>query len=48
MEIGKNGKVQDPGSREGVAKFEGFPLEIKLVLALTCVRVRNNERKKEG
>ena len=43
MKIDKSGKVSDPGSREGVAKVEGFPLEIE---ALTCVRVRNHEKTK--
>ena len=31
--------VQDPGSREGVAKFEGTPW--RGTLSLNCVQMRN-------
>ena len=35
--------VQDPGSREGVAKFECFSWRDARVPALTCVQVHYHE-----
>ena len=40
---GENHMVRDPGSREGVAKTEGFPWTDTLVPALTCVHVQYHE-----
>ena len=39
VETEQNHMVQDPGSREGEAKFECFPWRDTLVPALTCVQV---------
>ena len=35
--------MQDPGSKEDVAKFEYFPWRDPLLPALTCVQVRYHE-----
>ena len=40
---GGNHMEQDPGSREGVAKFECFPRRDALVPALTYVQVHYQE-----
>ena len=40
---GKNHMVQNLGSREDVANFEGFPWKLALAPALTCVQVHYHE-----